>query len=33
MVFVIHLEDKNTLKIVTVTPEGDMETFQELAKQ
>ncbi len=33
MVYVIHLEDKSSIKIVKVSREGEMETMQDLSKE
>jgi hypothetical protein len=33
MVYIVHLEDKATIKIVKVNKEGEMETMQDLIKE
>jgi hypothetical protein len=33
MVYIVHLEDKSTIKIIKVNKDGEMETLQDLIKQ
>ncbi len=33
LVYIVHLEDKSNIKILKVSPEGEMEVMQDLTKE
>jgi hypothetical protein len=33
MAYVVHLEDKTSIKILRVSKDGEMETMQDLSKE